>query len=208
VNDEQPSHVTFYFDTTHGKLISELLRKVEVDVKNYRNLCLPADADDKDWIERCGSHGWVIISGDKNISRVPEERQAVIEGRCKVFMFDDSDVTRTEDWAASLLVARQHIMEMALRTNGPCFVLIKPCRVHGHVRSPEFIGIGGWKPQEEWPKAIRPTIEHAKPVKVRRESQSTIDFPEHVAIQIYRSAPYHCELCAQLFDSLCGNTKS
>jgi hypothetical protein len=200
VSDEQPSQVTFYCDTTHGKLISELLRKVEVDVKNYRNLCLPADADDKEWIARCGTHGWVIISGDKNISRVPEERQAVIEARCKVFMFDDSDITRTEDWAAALLVARQHIMETALRANGPCFILIKPCRVHGHVRSPEFIGIGGWKPEEEWPETISPPIEHPpRKSRPKKERQSRIDFPVHLALVRRAEFTPHCDICALLF---------
>lgn len=196
---EQPNSVTFYLDTTHGKLIPKLLRQVGLDVKQYVHLGLSADADDKDWIELCAKQELVIISGDKEISRVPEERQAVIDGCCKVFMLDDSDVTRTEDWAASLLVAREHIIETALRTNGPYFSVVKPCRVRGHIRPPEFIALGGWKPREEWPKSFIPTIEHPKKVRTIRQQQSAIEFPEHTALSCRVEVTAHCALCARLF---------
>lgn len=179
MSEERLNHVTFYFDTTHGRLIPKLLRGVGLDVRDYSYLGLLADADDKDWIALCGKQDWVIISGDKNISRVPEERQAVIDSRCKVFMFDDSDITRTEDWAASLLVARKRIIEWAQRTNGPYFALIKPCRVQGHIRQPEFIAAGGWKPEREWPQTFTPTIQRPRPIRPRRDQQSEITFPEH-----------------------------
>ena len=205
MSEEQHNHVTFYFDTTHGKLIPRLLRSVDVDVRDFRHLSLPSDADDKEWIELCGKHQWVIISGDKNIFRIPEERQAVINAGCKVFMFEDSDVTRTEDWAASVLVARQHILELALRTNGPYFAIIKPCRLHGHIKSPNFIGSGGWKPEVEWPTTITPTIQRPRTARPRRERQSKIDFPEHVSIQLYR-ASYHCEICALAFSRRDGSS--
>jgi len=201
VSEEQPNHVTFYFDTTHGKLIPKLLRSVDLDVKNYRHLGLSSDADDREWIGLCGQQQWVIISGDKNISRVPEERQAVINARCKVFMFDDSDVTRTEDWAASVLVARKHILELVLRTNGPYFAIIKPCSLHGHIKSPQFIGSGGWKPAEEWPQTINPPSERPRRIRLQRPRQQKIEFPEHVSIQLYRYSSYHCELCERMFNS-------
>lgn len=196
---EQPSHVTFYFDTTNGKVIQQLLRGVGIDVRNYVHLGLSSDADDKEWIAACGKHEWVIISGDKNISRIPEERQAVIDARCKVFMFDDSDLTRTEDWAASLLVARKKILEVASRTNGPYFALVRPCRVAGHVHLPDFVAGGGWKPESEWPKTISPPIQHP-PRKARRnrERQASIDFPTHTALHRRIELVAHCDLCARL----------
>ncbi len=95
-------------------------------------------------------HRWVILSGDKAIESVPEERQAVINARAKVFMFDDTHKTRTEDWAASFLVARKRILEIVNRADGPFFVTIKPCSVRGHVSSPRFVteAGGGWRGPE------------------------------------------------------------
>ena len=203
MNAEPPNFVTFYFDTTHGKLILQLLKGVGLDVRNYIHLGLPANAHDTKWIAACGVNNWVIISGDKNISRIPEERQAVIDSKCKVFMLDDSDLTRTQDWAASLLVARKHIIETALRTNGPYFVLIKPCRVRGHVRPPDFVAEGGWKPAEEWPVTISPPIEHPpRQHRPKRERQSKIEFPNHVALLCRVRLTPHCDLCARFFGSL------
>lgn len=199
MSDEQPKSVTFYFDTTHGKLIPKLLRQVGLDVREYVHLGLSADADDKDWIQLCAHHQWVIISGDKEISRVPEERQAVIDGCCKVFMLEDSGNTRTEDWAASLLVARQYIIETVLRTNGPYFSLVKPCRVRGHIQAPEFIASGGWKPQEEWPTSFTPTIEHPKRIRPVRSRQAIFEFPDHVALACRVQIAAHCAICARLF---------
>ena len=110
----------------------------------------PDNKPDPEWIAECGSFRWVIISGDKAIERVPEEREAVINGRCKVFMFDDSHITRTEDWAASFLVARERIAEIVNKADGPFFVTIKPCKVRGHIGLPRFVSEagGGWRKPE------------------------------------------------------------
>ena len=70
--------------------------------------------------------------------RVPEERKAVIDAKCKVFMFDDSHIIRTEDWAAAFLVGRGRIAEIVNKANGPFFVTLKPCTTRGHVGLPRF----------------------------------------------------------------------
>jgi hypothetical protein len=184
VNGEPLKQITFYFDTTHGKLIPRLLKGVGMDVRHYAHFGLSADADDEEWISHCAEHEWVIISGDKTIARDPHERQAVINGKCKVFMLDDSDVTPTEDWAAALVTARQKIVEIVLRTNGPYFVLIKPCRASGHVRAPQFVEAagGGWKLVEEWPQKIaRPTDPPERPIRKRQQRQRSLQFPEQAS---------------------------
>jgi len=139
---------------------------------------------DTDIIAECGKQGWVIISGDKSIERVPEERQAVIDARCKVFMFDDSHVTRTEDWAASLLVGRHRLIEIAEKTDGPLFVTIRKCKVQGHVSQPRFIGLGGggWKLIE--PKVPQANAEGLPLPKkpMRRQQQGELAFREQVIL--------------------------
>ena len=118
----------------------------------------PDNKPDAEWIAECGSFRWVVISGDKAIERVPEERQAVINGRCKVFMFEDSHTTRTEDWAASFIVARERIAEIVNKGNGPLFVTVRPCKVRGHIGMPRFIekAGGGWRSPEQTPEQPAP----------------------------------------------------
>ena len=60
-----------------------------------------------------------------SMERVPEERQAIIDGKCKLFIFGDSDKTRTEDWIASVLIGRQRILDVVSKTRGPLFATIK-----------------------------------------------------------------------------------
>ncbi|MGB8986770.1 MAG: hypothetical protein WCC37_09225 [Candidatus Sulfotelmatobacter sp.] len=142
----------------------------------------------------------MIISGDKQIARVPEERKAVVDGKCKVFMFDDGHETRTEDWAAAVLVARHRLIEIVEKADGPFFVTIKPCKVHGHFSQPDFepLSGAGWKPPEAKLKLEQPVEEKAK--KAKRSEQAKLVFtPESTAIFKYTLVAPHCDLCARLF---------
>jgi hypothetical protein len=129
---------------------------------------------DVDWIAECGSRNWIIVSGDKAIQEVPEERQAVINSKCKVFMFDDGNITRTEDWAAAFLVGREKIVETALRGNGPFFVTIKPIRARGHVSQPRFIekAGGGWRPAD-----APPEVPQAEPEPAAKQEHRQQQYP-------------------------------
>jgi hypothetical protein len=178
LSEEQPKP-TFFFDGTHGKLIPTVLQAVGLSIRRHRNQGWLDDMLDVDWIAECGKNGWAIISGDKQIARVPEERQAVIDAKCKVFMFDDGHETTTEDWAASLIVARERLIEIVERTNGPLFVTVKRCKVHGHISLPDFIPDTGacWKVKVESKQAISteltPQEEETKP----SSQQQVLKFP-------------------------------
>ncbi len=167
----------YFLDRTHGKLIRELLTSVGLQVTTHRTRAWAPSKPDAEWIAECGAFNWVIISGDKNIERIPEERQAVINGKCKVFVFDDSHITRTEDWAASFLVGRHRIVEIINKADGPFFVTLKPCRVRGHIGLPRFVSEagGGWKKPEQTPAPVPATI----PVVIKGSPrQQYFDFTE------------------------------
>ncbi len=127
---------------------------------------------DVDWIAECGKLNWVIVSGDRAIERVPVERQAVINAKCKVFMFEDSHITRSEDWAASFLIGRERILEIAMKANGPFFVTLKPCRSRSHISRPRFVEAagGGWKPGDATPP---PTVVTPEPTRPHKRPQQT-----------------------------------
>src|ERR1700751_3499 len=88
------------------------------------NRMFPDKTPDVEWIAECAKQNWVILSGDKSIEEVPAERQAVIDGRCKVFMFDDTN-SKAEEWVAAILVGRQRITHLVENSDGPFFVTIR-----------------------------------------------------------------------------------
>lgn len=195
------SKTVFFFEATHGKFIRDALQRVGVQLMTHKNMGWLNNMLDTEIIAECGKKGWAIITGDKSIERVPEERQAVINAKCKVFMFDDSHATRVEDWAASLVVGRHRLIEIAERTDGPLFVTIKKCRVHGHLSQPRFVGLagGGWRELQ-----VKPVLEQPKEARVkktRREQQERLRFTtESVALVRRTTTVLHCHLCAKLFE--------
>lgn len=104
------------------------------------------------WIAHCAKENWVILSGDKSIEEVPEERQAVIDGKCKVFFFKDTN-SLTEEWAAAVIVGRRRILEIVERNNGPFFVTIDKF-ARSHVSPVRYVGEGGPKAIQEQPQEV------------------------------------------------------
>lgn len=124
--------------------------------------CSLTRCPDVEWIAECAKFDWVILTGDKSIEEVPAERQAVINGRCKVFMFEDSN-SKTEDWVAAIMVGRQRIIHLVEDSNGPFFVTIRKFG-HSHFSLPRFIpGTGsGWKPERKQIVAVAQPQKQAK----------------------------------------------
>ena len=159
-------------------MIREMLRRVGIRVFVHRDLGWSHDLSDVEIIRECARRNLVILSGDKAMERVPEERQEIINGKCKVFMFDDTGKTRTEDWIASVLIGRQRIMEIIWKTKGPLFVTIRPSRTISHVGQPRFVekAGGGWKSEEEETRPVPIQLENPNQPK-RKPQQADLDFP-------------------------------
>lgn len=79
--------------------------------------------DDPQWIKLCGENNWVIVSGDKRLETVPENRQAIIDARVKVFLLTDSN-SFPEVWAAAVIIGRYRMQEIIDGNTGPFFVNI------------------------------------------------------------------------------------
>jgi len=78
---------------------------------------------DPEWIKLCGENNWVIVSGDKRLETVPENRQAIIEARVKVFLLTDSNAF-PEVWASAIIIGRYKMQEIIDANPGPFFVNI------------------------------------------------------------------------------------
>jgi hypothetical protein len=77
---------TFFLDRTHGKRTSQLLTCVGMAVILH-DRWFHGETRDPIWIAKCGQEQWVVLSGYKSIETVPENRQAVIDAKCKVLFF-------------------------------------------------------------------------------------------------------------------------
>jgi hypothetical protein len=78
---------------------------------------------DPEWIRLCGEKNWVIVSGDKRLETVPENRQAVIDAKAKVFLLMDSE-SFPQEWAAAIIVGHERMKEILDANPGPFFVNI------------------------------------------------------------------------------------
>jgi hypothetical protein len=74
-------------------------------------------------LEKCGREGWILISCDDRIRRVPRNKAAAIEHRAKVFMFPDGNYSGPE-YVAALTVARRKLLNLARKTAGAFFARI------------------------------------------------------------------------------------
>jgi hypothetical protein len=171
LKDEQPKSIVLFLDRTHGNLIREKLADFGFEVRACSRI-FPQEMPDVEWIAECAKHNWVILSGDKAIEEVPAERQAVIDGKCRVFMFDDT-TSKSEEWLAAILVGRQRILHLAENADGPFFVTIRKFG-YSHFSFPRFIaGTGaGWKPERKDlkpPKSVQTVRKQSKPRSQQRE---------------------------------------
>src|SRR5258708_36848624 len=110
----------FFLDRTHGNRTSQLLTAVGISVILH-DRWFHQETQDPIWIAKCGQENWIVLSGDKSIETVPENRQAVIDAKCKVIFFDDSS-SFPEEWAAAVIVGRLRLFEIIERNDGPFFL--------------------------------------------------------------------------------------
>jgi hypothetical protein len=87
---------------------------------------------DPEWIALCAANNWVIVTGDKKIETVPENRQAVIDSRARIFLLSESN-SPPEVWAAAVIIGRYKMDDILEANAGPFFVNITK-RSDGHVQ--------------------------------------------------------------------------
>jgi len=68
--------VRFFFDNTFPPQLVEIMKQLKVDACHLQDE-FPADTPDVQWIPRVGENGWVLVTGDRGISRKPAERLAL-----------------------------------------------------------------------------------------------------------------------------------
>lgn len=172
---KQPDPI-FFLDRTHGKHTRRLLERVGIVIVHHNDY-YAQDTKDTVWLKRCGEDNWIVLTGDKEIERVPENRQAAIDAKCKVLFFNDTN-SRGEEWAAAVIVGRKRLFEIIEKNNGPLFVTIDK-HARGHISQARFAGDGGPKPvQPDAPATLSSDQPRAAPpIPERRSPQKEIEFP-------------------------------
>lgn len=126
-----------FLDRTSSKRLINILRMAgfvlqtifEVYPNNVHENVL-----DPDWIKKCGENNWIVITGDKRIETVPENRQAVVDAKAKVFLLNDSN-SKPEVWAAAILLGQYKMQDIIDATTGPFFVTVGK-RCDSHIQRP------------------------------------------------------------------------
>jgi hypothetical protein len=78
--------VTFFFDNTFPPQLVKILKILAVDARHLQD-DFPPDTPDVDWLPEVGRKGWIVITGDRRISKKPPERKALEEANViAVFM--------------------------------------------------------------------------------------------------------------------------
>jgi len=91
---------------------------------------------DPQWIAKCGAEGWIAISGDKRIERNVENKQAVIDAKCKLVLLTDTN-SLPEEWASAIILGREKISSVVRKNEGPFFATISK-RSDSHVTNARF----------------------------------------------------------------------
>jgi hypothetical protein len=130
---------TIFLDRTHGKAMAAMLRRVGIDVKTIYQVYPKKkhqSVKDPQWIAKCGEKGWIAISGDKRIEKNVENKQAVIDAKCKIFLLTDTN-SLPEEWASAIILGREKISNVVRKNEGPFFATISK-RSDSHVTHARF----------------------------------------------------------------------
>ena len=78
--------MTFFFDNTFPPQLVRILVILGVDARHLQD-DFPASTIDVDWLPEVGKRGWIVVTGDRRISKKPPERKALEEANViAVFM--------------------------------------------------------------------------------------------------------------------------
>jgi len=123
-----------FLDRTHGKRMGAILRragfKVHPIYEVYEGTTHESVAD-PEWIKLCAARDWIAVTGDKKLEDVPENRQAVIDAKARVFLLSESN-SPPEVWAAAIIIGRYKMEDIIEANSGPFFVNINK-RSDAHV---------------------------------------------------------------------------
>jgi hypothetical protein len=115
------SKTAIFLDRDQGdKIMPDILKKAGIRVECHSKYFVHNTKDDV-WIREVSGKGWLIITSDKKIENDPDSRLAVIESKAKIYFLEENN-SRAVYWAASILVSKERIYELARDHSGPFYI--------------------------------------------------------------------------------------
>jgi hypothetical protein len=114
--------VIFIDRSLASKRLPEMLERMGFEVERHKDHFVHDEDDDK-WIPPVSARQWLILTGDKRLSKEPANIEAVLTSRAQVLVVTDSN-SLPEQWASAVIVGRQRIQELLDKNPGPTFINI------------------------------------------------------------------------------------
>lgn len=71
----------------------------------------PQNAADEDWLPLVGARGWIVLSKDKRLRKVPLQREALVSAGVRAFVMTAGNLTGSEMANAFLLNMQQIVLK-------------------------------------------------------------------------------------------------
>jgi PIN like domain len=114
----------FFLDRSLGRHeVADALRAVDLTVRTMAEVYgerMGQGLDDEEWLPEVVERGWVVLLKDDRIRRRPNEREALMRSRARVFVVTNAQITGA-DLAVRFVGNRYRIIQYA-RKNGPYVV--------------------------------------------------------------------------------------
>jgi len=116
-----PLEFTYFTDVCLGnKLLPQRLRDEGLHVVTHAEFGLAPDERDVDWIPKVALKGYVILTKDRNIRRLPLELRVVLQERARYFVLGNAN--RTAEHNAAIILKHRHRIKALVRDREPPIV--------------------------------------------------------------------------------------
>jgi predicted nuclease of predicted toxin-antitoxin system len=118
--DRLLEETTFFTDECLGKhAVADALRDAGLKIEPW-HAHFPPRTEDVVWLPFCGERGWVVLTKDKAIRRVPAEMAKVLSARVRMFTLTSGSMSGGQ--MASVFLGRLRAMARTLAKNSYPFV--------------------------------------------------------------------------------------
>jgi hypothetical protein len=150
-----PSPLTFFIDRSLGRdVIPQALIDAGYAIKVHDHF-FAQTTKDEDWLDVCGSKGWVALTADKRVNNNPLERQAILQAGVVVFRLPAAQ-RKAAETAATIIAAMPTVIDVVTALPVPLIgtitatakVLIVHEGMNNHHPPREYVIGKGMKPQK------------------------------------------------------------
>lgn len=103
--------VVFFLDRSLGeKTVPNRLKEFGLNIENH-SAHFASDAEDVEWLEKCGANDWIVLAKDKNIKKNFLERQALFNAGIAAFFLTGGEY-KGEEMADAIIKSLKRIANL------------------------------------------------------------------------------------------------